>query len=177
MGSISQKDVQGYFLRGAAGVTTTDQGRALEDLVCYLFESIPGIEVTERNVVNPFRTEEIDVAFWNNQPRRGLWFLPTTLLVECKNWNRPVGTAEVAYFVRKLQNRGLDLGFLVATRGVTGSAVELTDAHFEIASALGDGVRVVVLDRDEIESLAHSDQLVRLVKRKLCMLAVQGTSS
>jgi hypothetical protein len=33
------------------------------------------------------------------------------LLVECKNWGRPVGSAEVAYFVRKLQNRGLDLVF------------------------------------------------------------------
>ncbi len=176
MGSISQKRVRDHFLRGAASATTTEQGRALEDLTCYLFASVPGIEVTERNVANPFRTEEIDVAFWNNQPRRGLWFLPTTLLVECKNWSRPVGTAEVAYFVRKLQNRGLDLGFLIATRGVTGSPVELTDAHFEIASALGDGIRVVVLDRDEIESLTHSDHLVTLVKRKLCMLAVRGTS-
>lgn len=176
MGNISQKQIQDFFLHSAVGATTTDQGRALEDLACYLFESVPGIEVTERNVVNPFRTEEIDVAFWNNQPRRGLWFLPTTLLVECKNWSRSVGTAEVAYFVRKLQNRGLDLGFLIATRGVSGSPVELTDAHFEIASALRDGVRIVVLDRNEIEQLAHSDQLVMLVKRKLCMLAVRGTS-
>jgi hypothetical protein len=176
VGIIHQPTVRDYFLLGSSSATTVDQGRALEDLVCYLFEAIPGIEVTERNVTNPFGTEEIDVAFWNDQARPGLWFLPTTLLVECKNWSRPVGSAEVAYFVRKLQNRGLDLGFLIATRGVTGSTGTLTDAHFEIAAALRDGVRVVVVDRTEIEQLTHSDDIVNLVKRKLCMLAARGTS-
>lgn len=65
---------------------------------------------------------------------------------------------------------------MVATRGITGTPGDLRDAHFAIASALHEGIRIVVLDRDEIESLAHSDHLVTLVKRKLCMLAVQGTS-
>ncbi len=175
MGVIRQQRVQEFFLRGFSSDTTTDQGRALEDLVSYLFEAVPGIAVTERNVVNAFHTEEVDVAFWNDQHRRGLWFLPTTLLIECKNWSRPVGGGEVAYLVRRLQNRGLDLGFLVATGGVTGSPIDLTDAHFEIATALKDGIRVVVIDRAEIEQLAHSDDLVRLVKRKLCMLAARGT--
>jgi hypothetical protein len=58
---------------------------------------------------------------------------------------------------------------------VTGAATELTDAHFEIAAALKDGIRVIVFNRTEIERLAHSDDLVRLVKRKLCMLAVRST--
>lgn len=147
----------------------------MEDLVCYLFETVPGITVTERNVTNAFRTEEVDVAFWNDQHRGGLWFLPTPILIECKNWSRPVGSAEVAYFVRRLQNRGLDFGCLVSTRGITGSPADLTDAHFEIAAALKDGVRVVVLDRSEIEQMNHSDDLVTLVKRKLCMLVVRGT--
>jgi hypothetical protein len=97
MGIIQPARVQDYFVRGTTAATTTDQGRALEDLVCYLFEAVPGIAVTERNVVNAFGTEEIDVAFWNDQPRRGLWFLPTALLVECKNWSRPVGSDEIAY--------------------------------------------------------------------------------
>jgi hypothetical protein len=175
MGIIHQARVQQYLLRNSSSATTTAQGRALEDLVCYLFEAIPGITVTERNVTNPFRTEELDVAFWNDLHRRGLWFLPTTLLVECKNWSRPVGSDEVAYFVRRLQNRSLNLGFLVSARGITGSASELTDAHFQIATALKDGVRVLVIDRSEIEQLAHSDDLVKLVKRKIIMLAARGT--
>jgi hypothetical protein len=77
--------------------------------------------------------------------------------------------------VRRLQNRGLDFGLLIATRGVTGSPAALTDAHFEIATALKDGIRVVVIDRGEIEQMTNSDDLIRLVKRKLCMLAVRST--
>jgi hypothetical protein len=175
VGVILQERVQEFFLRGLHAPTTTEQGRALEDLVCYLFEAIPGIGLTERNLVNPFGTEEIDVAFWNDQLRLGLWFLPTTILVECKNWSKPVGSDEVSYFVRKLQNRRLDFGLLVATRGITGSPSLLTDAHFEVATALKDGVRVVVIDRAEIETLLHSDHLIELVKRKLLMLATRGT--
>jgi hypothetical protein len=111
MGIILPARVQASFLRGTTAATTTDQGRALEDLVCYLFEAVPGITVTERNAVNAFGTEEVDVAFWNDQPRRGLWFLPTTLLVECKNWSRPVGSAEVAYFVRRAERALLLITF------------------------------------------------------------------
>jgi hypothetical protein len=129
VGVILQKRVQEYFARGASAETTTEQGRALEDLVCYLFEAVPGIGLTERNLANPFGTEEIDVTFWNDRHPTGLWFLPTTILVECKNWTRPFGGDEVAYFVRKLQNRKLDFGLLVATRGITGSPRLLTDAH------------------------------------------------
>lgn len=175
MGAILQSRISAYFDEGANGTTTIDQGRVLENLVCYLFESTPGITVTERNVLNAFHTEEVDVAFWNDPHRRGLRFLPHVLLVECKNWSRPVGSQEVAYFVRRLRNRGLDFGLLVSTRGVSGSPADLTDAHYEIATALKDGVRVVVIDRSEIEQLFHSDALVRLIKRKLCMLAVRGT--
>ena len=175
MGVILQGRVEELFLRGAHAETTTEQGRALEDLVCYLFEAVPGIGLTERNLINPFGTEEIDVAFWNDQHQTGLWFLPTTILVECKNWSRAVGSDEVAYFVRKLQNRKLDFGLLVATRGITGNPALLTDAHYEIATALKDGIQIIVIDRAEIESLSHSDHLIELVKRKLLMLAARGT--
>jgi hypothetical protein len=117
MGNILPDRVAELFERGLSGTTTTDQGRALEDLACYLFEATPSISIAERNALNIFRTEEIDVAFWNDQHRRGFRFLPNVLLVECKNWARPVGGAEVAYFVRRLQNRGLNFGFLIAPRG------------------------------------------------------------
>ena len=175
MSAILQRRVLGFFDQGATSATTTEQGRAIESLVCYLFECIPGIEVVGRNAVNVFATEEVDVALWNDQHDRGLRFLPNILLVECKNWSRPVDGREVASFVRTLQNRSLDIGFLIATRGITGVPAELTGAHYEIATALKDGIRIIVIDRAEIEALAHSDDLVRLVKRKLGMLAIRGT--
>jgi len=175
MAKLSSSRIQRVFERSDLAETTLEQGQALEDLVCYIFERVPGIEVAKRNVLNTFRTEEIDVAFWNSRQRNGLYFLPNIVLVECKNWSQPIGSQEVGYFVQRLQNRGRDHGILVAANGITGSAEDRDRAHYEIAMALGRGFHVLVLTRAEIETLTDTSQLVRLLKEKLCELAVSGT--
>jgi hypothetical protein len=153
----------------------TGKGRALEDLICYVFQKVPGITVTRRNTMNAFETEEIDVAFWNERNRTGFYFLPHLIVVECKNWSHPIGSEEVSYFSQKLQNRGLDYGILVAVNGVTGSDEDLTRAHYEIAMALSRGIRIIVITREEIASLSDTVALVKLLKEKLCDLAISGT--
>lgn len=163
------------FEAGETATTTTNQGRALEDLICYIFEKIPGIELAKRNVLNSFHTEEVDIALWNNQHRNGLYFLPNIILIECKNWSNPVGSQEVAYFSQRLQNRGRDFGVFVAANGITGIPDDLNRAHYEIAMALARGLHIVVLTRSEIESLTDTTQLVNMMKAKLCELAVSGT--
>jgi hypothetical protein len=175
MASLSPRTIRSLLETGDQAKTTTEQGRALEDLVCYVFQRIPGIEVAKRNVLNIFETEEIDVAFWNSRERNGLYFLPNIILVECKNWSHPIGSQEVAYFIQRLQNRGRDYGVLVAANGITGSAEDHDRAHYEIAMALGRGFHVLVLTRAEIQTLVDTTQLVHLLKEKLCELAVSGT--
>jgi len=44
-----------------------------------------------------------------------------------------------------------------------------------VSKALADGVRMILLTRAEIEVLTDSDELVKMVKRKLCELIVSGT--
>lgn len=155
--------------------TTADRGRALEDFVCDLFAQVPGIEVVERNALNAFETEELDVALWNNGHNDGLRFLPNLLLIECKNWNAAVGSAEVSYFAARLRKRGCDYGILIAANGVTGHPPELTAAHFELATALTEGIRIVVLTRAELVALTNTSELCALIKRKLCQLVASGT--
>jgi hypothetical protein len=162
--------------RIAAAVGANEKGRALEDFICYLFPFVPGVEIAERNALNAFDTEEVDVALWNDRHRRGLYFLPNLLLVECKNWSHPCGSQEVSYFVNRLRQRGCDHGLLIATNGVTGSADDLTRAHFEIATALAAGIRVLVVTSAELENLRSSDEMVVLLKKKLCQLVVSGTN-
>ncbi len=67
MARISNKKIKDFFTIGDTATTTTEKGKALEDLTCYVFDKIPGISVTARNELNMFDTEEIDVAFWNEQ--------------------------------------------------------------------------------------------------------------
>jgi hypothetical protein len=159
-----------------AAVGANEKGRALEDFICFLFPVVPGVEIAERNLLNAFDTEEVDVALWNARHPRGLYFLPHLLLVECKNWSHPCGSQEVSYFVNRLRQRGCDHGVLIATNGITGVAEDLTRAHFEIATSLAAGIKVLVVTITDIETLATSDDLVTLFKRKLCQLVVAGTN-
>jgi Restriction endonuclease len=175
MPSISRTTIEAYVADGANGATTADQGRALEDLICYVFAQVPGISITRRNELNAFRTEEIDVALWNDGHPDGFFFLPNVILVECKNWSHRVSSAELSWFEAKLRNRGLDFGILVAAKGITGDPEGMTAAHSIVASALREGRRLVVITSDEFLRLTDSLQLVRLVKEKLCDLAVKGT--
>ena len=162
-----------------ADITTANgrigKGRALEDLVCYLFGLIPGITTSKRNEPNTFQSEEIDVAFWNMKHSKGLYFLPDVIIVECKNWSKPVGSQEVNWFDTKLRNRrAFPYGILIAANGITGDAADRTNAHDVISGALREGRQIIVITRQELESLRNTSELVELIKEKLCQLAVSG---
>jgi len=175
MARLSRQRIYDYFDRGANAPTRTEQGRALEDLACYVVGTVPGIEIVKRNELNAFETEEIDVAFWNGKHPSGLHFLPYLFLVECKNWHNPVGSVEVSYFAQRLRHRGCDHGILFAANGITGTPSELTAAHYELAMALSSGQRIIVLTRSDLESVSTTAAVVRLVKERLCELTVSGT--
>ena len=171
MARISQQRIQQFLSIGDNAQTTAKKGRALEDLICYIFEKIPGITVTKRNTLNQFHSEEIDIAFWNKPNENGLYFLQNIILVECKNWSKPLGSAEVGWFDAKLRRRAQPFGILVAANGITGNALDKTAAHDVISAALAE----VVITRQEIEKLISSLGLVELIQAKLCELAVSGT--
>lgn len=180
MARYSSTKIAGYFRRSDAATPDAcgreEKGRTLEDLICYIFERVSGITITERNQPNAFGTEEIDIAFWNEKSSNGFYFLPNVILVECKNWSQSVGSAEVAYFLKKIENKGLDFGVLVAANGISGSSSENTKANFEVSIALAKGIRLIVLTRKEIECLSETNSLVRLFKQKLCRLAISGAA-
>jgi hypothetical protein len=171
MAAIDQVIVRKFIETGLNGTTTAAKGSALEDLICYVFGLVPGISITHRDEMNQFATEEIDVAFFND----GLSFLPNVVLVESKNWSKRVGSSEVAWFAKKLETRGLDFGILVTTLGITGEPKDLTAAHFVVATELAKRRRLILFTTDEIMTLTDTDELVHLIKKKLCDLAVKGT--
>src|SRR5262245_17113703 len=175
MDAVDQTYITMLLSRGAAAQTTKEKGDILEEIICYVFQRIPGITVTRRNERNAFDTEEIDIAFFNEQEPGGLPFLPWIILVECKNWSNPVGSEHVSWFDTKMRNRGVEFGILIAANGITGNPAFLTDAHSIIATALKERRRLIVITIEEIRSLIDSSHLVHLIKEKLCDLAVRGT--
>jgi hypothetical protein len=176
MARIPQAQLRDGLVRIRTAEGNNDKGRALEDFICFLFPLVPGIEIAERNALNAFDTEEVDVALWNARHSRGLSFLPHILLVECKNWSNPCGSQEVSYFINRLRQRGCDHGIFVAANGITGVAGDLTAAHFEIATGLASGIRVIIITPEEVEALTDTAELIYLFKKKLCQLVVSGTN-
>ena len=159
-----------------SATTTNAKGKTLEDLITAIFQRVPGIEQVQRNVLNAFATEEIDLAVGNADHRMGLAAFPDVILVECKNWSNAVGSQEVAYFVSRLRQRGCACGILIAMNGVTGDSQDLTAARFEIATALKEKIRVIVLERQELETLRTPAHFVELLKRKTLELIAAGTT-
>ena len=176
MPRIPRAPLEAGLARVATAIGANEKGRSLEDFICYLFPLVPGVELAERNALNAFDTEEVDVALWNARHPGGFYFLPHLILVESKNWSHPCGSQEVSYFVNRLRHRGCDHGILFAASGITGVPEDLSRSHFEIAAALAAGIRVLVITPGDIGGLVTTDALVALLKRKLCQLVVSGTN-
>ena len=174
MGAISQKRVATLLRKAQTAGTTTAQGEAFENLLCYVFEQVPGIVVSRRNQRNNSDTEEIDIAFWNDRSPKGFTFLPHIILAECKHWSKPVGSEQVAWFVQKLRHRGLEYGLMLAHKGITSDTNSLRDAYSIVSDAQRDGIRVLVITTVELRTLTSSGDLIILLKEKLCDLAVKG---
>ena len=167
--------VRRTLLGGDADGGPHAKGRALEAAVTQIFGAIPGLGVTQRNVTNAAGSEEIDVVFFNDQLRDGLWFLEQIVIVECKNWSAHVTADEVSAFKTKLQHRKRKLGILVAANGITGNWRPPSSAYHAVEAALRDGIEILVFTRQEIESFVDTDELVSAIKGKIVDLTAFGT--
>jgi hypothetical protein len=175
MANYSQKRVKKLLAASDAAKTADEKGDLFEQLITYLFGKVPGLTHPQRNVIHESESEEIDIAFYNEQHPQGLKSFNEFLLIECKNWSKPVGSAEVEVFIGKVRDRGLDFGILISAQGVTGSGADRKAAHYKISIALSQKIRIIVMTRAEIEALRTTDDLVKLIKVKVCQLVACGT--
>jgi hypothetical protein len=155
---------------------SADKGKALENLLSYLLRRVPGFLDMERNQLNAFGTEELDIAVIHARHRDGFGFLPSVVLVECKNWSEPVDSQAVAYFAQIVRNRGCEVGILVAASGITGSSAVPTAGLFEMAVALArDGIKVLVVTLDDLRGVRSIEDFVLLVRRRMLRVVASGS--
>ncbi len=154
------------------GHDTKKQGKQLEDLICYIFENIPGFYLKARNLYDKYSGLEIDLVFWNDQPRSGLYFLPLIVPIECKNWSIPVPGIQLSWFAGKLRNKALRFGIIVARSGITGKESNGTDGHGELQNILHDGCQMIAITGRDLENITDTDQIVEMLKQKLCNLVI-----
>jgi hypothetical protein len=76
--------------------------------------------------------------------------------------------------VRKLQDRSVHYGILVALSGITGSRDQTSAAYSEVLCALvRDKIKVSLLDRDEIVGLRNTSDTLISLKRKIVTLTLR----
>lgn len=155
-----------------AGLSSApDRGKALEDFCAEFFNSIPGVDVVERRVLDDAHSQEVDLVLDNYQHPDGLRDLDQILFVEAKNWDRRVGSAEVAWFDWKIRLSGRKEGFLVVASGVTGRAEDESSAWKILSQANMEGRHLIVLTPDEMVTCRNSAHVGALVRWKLRRLA------
>ncbi|SFL41319.1 restriction endonuclease [Pseudomonas sp. NFACC46-3] len=154
------------LVAGDAG-NTAEKGAALEEVVAETLCQLEGVGVIKRNILDNAGSLEIDILLYNHRLRDGLPFLPTHLIIECKNWQAPVNSATLTVFTGKLRKFRVDFGILVAANGITGDAQDRTAAHAHLRSVYDrDGLAVIVITRAEIEALRDTEDLGLLMREK-----------
>lgn len=166
--------VRGMLRKADIAKTASARGRCLEQLIARLFAEVEGVRFVRTNIRTAFAAEEIDVAFTNQASPHGLAFLREfVLLVECKNTGRPVSARDVSWFIDKLRSRSLRDGIMVAAHGVSGAAQKRAAEHI-LARALADDMRVLVVTRDDLESVTTVASLVRVLQQRYVELVLRA---
>lgn len=142
-------------------------------MATYLFESIPGC-FTERDAISFFDTEQVDIGVGNDRLANGPSVLPPVILVECKDWAKPVDSKTVGYFINILTNRSVEAGILIAANGITGDPNELTNAHALGVSAMARGIKILIVTTAEITDLTCTADLTNLLKRRYLRAIMRG---
>jgi hypothetical protein len=172
--SYFEARVAAYVQRATIHSDPRIRGRYYENLLTYLLEGVPGCQV-ERNSLNNYGTEEVDITVANQRLPLGLAILPELFLVECKNWSTPVDSTVLGYFVNVVVDRGCTLGVLAAANGITGRQEHRDRAYAIGASALVRGIRILVVTSEDLKRLTCTQDLVDLLHKRNLLLTAHGT--
>lgn len=147
-----------------------EKGKRLETLVSTIFLRVAGLQYEGTNLKNFYRTEEIDLLFWNDRERDGVHFLDCPLIVECKSSATPLAGRDLRYFATTLQDKGRTSGVLVALAGLAGNEEGASAGYYHMTAALGQGTNVLLVTRADLLALTSGADLVALLKRRLLSL-------
>ncbi len=173
MVKISTAKIKKELNRSLNVRNTTEKGKILEDLICYIFEKVPRVSENKRNVFSRSRSQELDIIFKNKGGQNGMYFFPGFFVVECKNWTKKVDGPVISWFKDKLKCRGLDGGVLIARCGITGNPTLRDGAYQMIDLALIEKIRIIIITGDELSTLSDTSQLIKLFEKKITELISQ----
>ena len=143
-------------------------GKDLEALAEYLLGCIPGFEVVMNITTGD---SQVDALVRNRGPRYDFREdLGAYMVVECKDWSKPVSSREVGWFVNKLLTQECKAGILFSSEGITGDATkgggEVRYAALTLLKAYQRaGTIVMVLNKTDFQKAAsEGTNLIRVLQ-------------
>lgn len=152
----------------ASHASTKAAGDALEELAAYLMCHITGCFPVRNASTRDFENDLV-VRNLSRHVSPALDILGRYFLVECKNWQDAVGASHLSYFANRVRYGRASFGILFARSGITtGKGTGVDDATFMLHRAYHqDGIVMVVVDQEDLESLAASrESVLQLLLRK-----------
>ena len=134
-----------------------------------LFKTVHGFMHVETR--RKSRDEEIDI-FIRNESSEAFWVGERSqyVIVECKNWSKPVGPSELVVFRDKIANRGgrCRLGFFVAVGGFT------EGFHSRSATFRKDDALVIPMGPNDLDALVMSRDRNEVLKQLHARAVMSG---
>lgn len=146
-----ERAIAGNWAQAKRESNASRKGALLEEVVADLLRTVPGFEHVDTRRSNEI--EEIDILVRNASTDEFWRKAGPYILVECKNWSKPVGVDEASRFIDKLQARHgrCSLGFFIATAGVTEPFKE------RLRRSTEHNLLVVTLDAADVDALVEAN--------------------
>lgn len=142
--------------------TSAEKGRSLERLAECFVDLFSGLEVVGKNI--RIEAEELDLVVKNEIEKIFWQRLGAPIIIECKNWSRPVGAPEIRDLVQKM--REVRTVFLIAAKGVT----TRDGASYEILEARKNMKFILVFDIWDMEEILRGTNPEEIVKERFYSL-------
>jgi len=169
---VHEKDQDAKKKKIKSQYSTTDKGKALEELVSFLLEKSSVFEVHE-NIRNS--TNEIDqLLILNHKGRKFEEFLDLPdyiYLSECKNYNKKIGVTWVGKFFSLLTSNKSKIGFLFSYYGFAGSSwnssVGLVKKLFLTKEKLNERTYIIDINLKDFERIEEGCSLLEIIQAKI----------
>lgn len=143
--------------------TNNEKKESLENLVSLMVKDLQGFDV--KHIDKGGIDNEVDIFVINESNDIFLKQLGTPVLIECRNWNRPMPAKAIRDFGGKLRDKNVSTGIIVSLKGVTGD--ENKAAKVSIRTFLSrDKIRIIVLEEEDLRKVARGESFRALLRNK-----------
>jgi len=143
------------------------EGEMLEDFASYILGCIPGFQVERQKKTKDYHFDGFIRSrgdYLDFRSDLGLY-----ILVECKNWNEPIGPEVIGYFAHKLSVHDCRAGIIFSKSGTTGTHSE-KEPRFGVLTILKSyhhlGKVIMILNFNDFKKAAKGENLIKILRDK-----------